>query len=323
LGRKENRPKYTSCSSPQIEPLLLLLRLSQEDENNEAISTKYNPVFSSSQAEENSNISSPPPLVDFGDVVSRKSKPVSVTRTDDSFINGQSTTTTTAFSFGDVVSIKRPPPPQQQQTDATESTDNNIINDNIFTSPTSPIDCAVEERAVAAKMRKRNILVAILSVVLALSNFGWQLLHPVQPIQLLYEMQLRSVPMSVIGKNGKPTVVDFWAPWCQDCKLSAPALYALEQEYGNVINFISINGDQDEAWPYVEAFGVDAIPHMALIRPDGTVETALIGKVPKSIIQADFDALVKKQPTLPYTMLDTFAGKPPEQRRVHFEDERK
>jgi thiol-disulfide isomerase/thioredoxin len=181
----------------------------------------------------------------------------------------------------------------------------------------------VEERAVAAKMRKRNILVAVLSVVLALSNFGWQLLHPVQPIQLLYEMQLRSVPMSVIGKNGKPTVVDFWAPWCQDCKLSAPALYALEQEYGNVINFISINGDQDEAWPYVEAFGVDAIPHMALIRPDGTVETALIGKVPKSIIQADFDALVKKQPTLPYTMLDTFAGKPPEQRRVHFEDERK
>jgi thiol-disulfide isomerase/thioredoxin len=305
LERRESHSFWKT--TPQIVPL----RLSQNDKNNQSdnieattISTKVDdPIVSSYQVK---NVSS---MVDFGnagDVVSIKSKPVSA---DDTFRNkGQSTIATTA-SFGEVVSIKRPP----RTASSTDDT-------NIFTSPTVPIDCAVEERVVAAKMRKRNILVAVLSVLLALSNFGWQLLHPVQPIQLLYEMQLRSAPLSVIGTNGKPTVVDFWAPWCQDCKLSAPTLYALEQEYANSINFISINGDQDEAWPYVEAFGVDAIPHMALIRPDGTVETALIGKVPKSIIQADLEALVKKQPMLPYTMLDTFAGKPLEQRRVHFED---
>jgi thiol-disulfide isomerase/thioredoxin len=173
------------------------------------------------------------------------------------------------------------------------------------------------------EQRGRNLQVAIISVVLAITSFFWEYTHPVTNVQLLMSMQQSSVPACTIGTNGKPSVVDFWAPWCENCKLSAPTLHKVEEEYRDRVNFIMVNGDQAAAWPYIEAFGVDAIPHLALVNADGDVETALIGPTPKSVLEADLDVLIDnadggpKRP-LPYVMLDVFANNP-EKRRMHFD----
>ena len=101
-----------------------------------------------------------------------------------------------------------------------------------------------------------------------------------------------------------------------------------------------------ESWPYIEAFGVDAIPHLALVSANGDVETALIGPIPKHVLIADLDVLLQNaavqqeqeqqqqttnnnnihdepqqqplQQPLPFRMLDVFASNP-EGRRVHFQ----
>merc|ERR1712087_1042971 len=101
------------------------------------------------------------------------------------------------------------------------------------------------------------------------------------------QMQSNSQPITSIGNNGKPTVVDFWAPWCENCKQMAPTLYQVEQEFKVDVNFVMINGDDPNAWPLIEAFGVDAIPHLALVESDGPVDTALIGRVPKAWLEQD------------------------------------
>jgi hypothetical protein len=93
-----------------------------------------------------------------------------------------------------------------------------------------------------------------------------------------------------------------------------------------------VNADNlDENWPLIDAFGVDAIPHLALVEADGTVDTALIGPVPKQWLIDDLDALIENSNTkprsfvsssykpLPHQMLDVFANKSPEQRRIHVE----
>jgi hypothetical protein len=74
-----------------------------------------------------------------------------------------------------------------------------------------------------------------------------------------------------------------------------------------------INGDDPNAGPYLQALRVDAIPHLALVTADGIVQTALIGPVPKHILQEDLDVMVRNnklspmtQP-LPHVMLDVFA----------------
>jgi thioredoxin 1 len=205
--------------------------------------------------------------------------------------------------FGDKVSLKRPTTEQQD-------TNNTPIGDDYD---------------YLQKQKTRNTITAIVAVLVAVLNYGWQYTHPMTSLQLLSEMQSSSQPLSIIGTNNKPTVVDFWAPWCENCKLAAPTLKNVEQEYSDKVNFCMVNGDEGAAWPYIEAFGVDAIPHLALVNAEGDVETALIGPIPKSVLQADLDVLIENsaappesQQALPYRMLDVFRDRP-EKRRVHFD----
>jgi len=140
-------------------------------------------------------------------------------------------------------------------------------------------------------------------------------------------MERSSAPLSDVGKNSKPTVIDFWAPWCENCRYMAPTLYQIEDSYKDKVNFVMVNGDDPNNWPLIEALGVDAIPHLALVESDGTVDTALIGAVPKEWLSRDIDVLLDnasksdagveqtpKRP-LPYQMLDVFANRP-ENRKI-------
>lgn len=183
--------------------------------------------------------------------------------------------------------------------------------------------------------RIRNIAVAIASFAFAIFNYGWQFTHPVTAIEILATMQSQSAPLTAVGNNGKPTVIDFWAPWCGNCKVGAPTLQAVEKEYGDRVNFLMVNADDGKNWPLIQLFGVDAIPHLALLSGEGDVETALIGPTSRNVLRADIDALLNKregecevekeivqQPIchdeLPYKMYDAFGNKPPESRRINF-----
>lgn len=130
------------------------------------------------------------------------------------------------------------------------------------------------------------------------------------------------------------------APWCENCKVAAPTLQSIEQEYGDRVNFILVNGDDGRNWPLIQLFGVDAIPHLALLSDRGDVETALIGPMSRNVLRADIDALLvekdcgekvnvdevslekKKEGNvchkeLPYVMYDAF-GNRPDSRRINF-----
>jgi len=221
-----------------------------------------------------------------------------------------STTTTTA-KFGDVVSISRP---------SSSTVSSPIFNDAAPQRKTTTSKPAGPSDVELLKQRKiRNIAVSILSIALAVGNYAYLWTHPVTPIQLLVNMERSSAPLSDIGKNSKPTVIDFWAPWCENCRYMAPTLFQVEESYKDKVNFVMVNGDDPNNWPLIEALGVDAIPHMALVESDGTVDTALIGAVPKEWLSRDIDVLLDNarkttdqspKQQLPYQMLDVFANKP-------------
>jgi thiol-disulfide isomerase/thioredoxin len=204
-----------------------------------------------------------------------------------------------------------------------------------LSSPTSSAGAAAESAALPSleSIRRRNTVTAVAAVALAVGNYLWQFTHPHNPLQLLAQMQASSNDLSVIGTNGRPTLVDFWAPFCENCKLEAATLEQIHQKYAGRVNFVMVNGDDPspKSWEAIDAFGVDVVPHMALVNSEGEVETALIGIIPQHVIEADLDMLlgdtggnegggVTHSP-LPYTMLDTFASRP-EQRKLHFDPNR-
>jgi thiol-disulfide isomerase/thioredoxin len=337
------KSKRTSiCSSPprwvqfhgraqeSESPKLLLLALAQPSSSSDDPSNDDHELLQQHPNHTTISSISSSSSSSFGDVVSLRQKPF-----------------TSSSSEASAVSVVPTTPPTNGTATATTTT-------TTTTTAAAVVAVAVpmNERELLQQMRFRNTVVAVVSVCWAFSSFVWQYLHPLEPIQILYRLEQASVDMSVVGKNHKPTIIDFWAPWCDNCKLSAATLQSIEDQYSQDINLILLNGDVPANFPYIEALGVDAIPHMALISYDGIVETALIGPIPKHILQADIEVLLRNSrnnapasatttttttdtdvPTsndhpntnqdhqhmeLPYKMLDVFAGKPDSNRRIQF-----
>lgn len=240
---------------------------------------------------------SAPPGVQFGDVAPMQRKSSSAS----------------SAEFGDVVSISRP-----------ASSTPSMFGEETPKTTTSKPSSGLSDVEMLKQRKTRNIAVAILSVCLAMGNYAYQWTHPVTPIQLLVNMERSSAPLSDIGKNSKPTVIDFWAPWCENCRYMAPTMFQIEETYKDKVNFVMVNADDPDNWPLIVALGVDAIPHMALLESDGTADTALIGAVPKEWLSDNLDVLVDnaskgaeqttKRP-LPHQMLDVFANRP-ESRKI-------
>ena len=150
-----------------------------------------------------------------------------------------------------------------------------------------------------------NKYVAALSAVVGSAFFVFQHGQPVNSVALLKAMERDSMDVNVALCNGRPTMVEFYADWCESCKVMAPAMRSLETQYKDRINFITIDGSSPRNADMVKRFGVDAIPHVAFLTPQAEVQTALVGAVPKKILVEEATALVQNQP-LPYEGYDAF-----------------
>ena len=84
--------------------------------------------------------------------------------------------------------------------------------------------------------------------------------------------------------SDKPVLVDFWADWCGPCKQMAPVLDKLAEEYGDKIEVVKINTDQNPETP--RAYNVMSLPTMNVYK-GGEVVKQLIGAKPKRVLEKE------------------------------------
>jgi thioredoxin 1 len=66
----------------------------------------------------------------------------------------------------------------------------------------------------------------------------------------------------VVLQSSQPVLVDFWAEWCQPCRMLAPTVEAVAQKYEGKAKFFKINVDDNPAVP--QRYGIKGIPTLIL-----------------------------------------------------------
>ncbi len=88
-----------------------------------------------------------------------------------------------------------------------------------------------------------------------------------------------------------PCIIDFYADWCQPCKMVAPVLEELATEYAGKINIYKV--DTEDQTELAGAFGIRSIPSILFCPKDGQPQMAM-GALPKETFkQAIADVLLK------------------------------
>lgn len=79
-----------------------------------------------------------------------------------------------------------------------------------------------------------------------------------------------------------PVLVDFYADWCGPCKMIAPVVSELAEEYKGVFKVGKLNIDQESG--IAEKYRVMSIPTLMIIKNGAAVDT-IVGAVPKKVLQ--------------------------------------
>jgi thioredoxin len=79
-------------------------------------------------------------------------------------------------------------------------------------------------------------------------------------------------------EGSRPAIIDFYADWCGPCKVVAPVLEELKEEYGDKLDIFKVNTEEQRELSAV--FGIQSIPSLLFVPTEGQPQMAM-GALPK------------------------------------------
>jgi thioredoxin 1 len=88
----------------------------------------------------------------------------------------------------------------------------------------------------------------------------------------------------------QPVLVDFTADWCPPCRLLAPRLDAVAEQYAGSARIVKVNVDENSAT--TQRYGIKGMPTLILFK-DGREQERVVGAVSKEVISSMFSKHTK------------------------------
>ena len=85
------------------------------------------------------------------------------------------------------------------------------------------------------------------------------------------------------------TLVDFWAPWCGPCRMIAPVIEELANDYDGKAKICKVNTDEEQ--DIAIQYGIRSIPTILFFK-DGHLVDKMVGAAGKQVIAEKLDALL-------------------------------
>lgn len=140
------------------------------------------------------------------------------------------------------------------------------------------------------------IMAVALAVALLLLRGGMDNQSPME------QLARRSIAPDVALSNGRPTILEFYADWCQACREMAPAMLSLEQNTRQQLDIVLVNVDNPRWSDLVDDYDVNGIPQLNFFSADGEARGRSIGVRRPEELNALGAALIRG------TELPQFAG---------------
>ncbi|WP_269622317.1 thioredoxin domain-containing protein [Prochlorococcus marinus] len=132
-----------------------------------------------------------------------------------------------------------------------------------------------------SKVQRISLLIA--SFLLAILLFVLRLSFA--PTNSLEKLARNSLEPEIALSNGRPTIIEFYADWCEACQEMAPTIISLKEQNHDEINIVLLNVDNERWLDLIEKYKVTGIPQLDFFDELGAFKGESIGL--KSIHQLE------------------------------------
>ena len=147
----------------------------------------------------------------------------------------------------------------------------------------------------------QKIFLVFLSLFLVVSLFFFR--SGFKANALLDQLAKTSLEPDIALSNGRPTVFEFYADWCEACKEMAPDMVNAEKINSNKIDIVLLNVDNSRLFDLIDKYDVNGIPKLTFFDDKGEFRGYSLGVRKYSELNEIFLALINNSELPSFTKL--------------------